>query len=298
MRETFFRLLPRLLPWLPAREQGTRLKVSTLALTLILGISPLRGLADTTNSPSRTIGVEGRVSLILPRGDYQPRPLDDRTEFILRIESIRPLATNQYRYELYYMGLEPEQFDLADYLIRPDGSRPEELSGSQVSVAAVLPEDHDGKLTRYTPARFPFIGGYRVALGTLATLWLGGIAAFIWSGRKRGTPVLPPPPVAPPSFAERLRPLVEAAALGSLTTDQQAQIERLLLGFWRDKLNLPDHRMADAITHLRAHAQAGELLRALERWLHQRAGASAAEVDALLKPYRHVSPRESQGVQP
>ena len=79
---------------------------------------------------------------------------------------------------------------------------------------------------------------------------------------------------------------MEAAAGGNLSVDGKAQLERLLMGFWREKLNLPDVRMAEALAELKAHAQAGELLRALERWLHQRTGATAAEVQALLAPYR------------
>jgi len=225
------------------------------------------------------------VTLDLPRADYRPRPLDDRTEFILRIDSVTPATSGKFRYELYYMGLEPENFDLADFLIRPDGRRPDELSGMKVQVESLLPEDHDGQLAAYTPERFPFIGGYRAALGVVAALWAGGIAAFIWSSRKRKPVLHAAPTVVAPSFAERLRPLVEAAAKGQLTTEEKAQIERLLLGFWRDKLQLPELRMAEAVVRLRNHAQAGELLRALERWLHQRTGASAAEVNSLLEPY-------------
>lgn len=296
--------IPLLIPLLisPAIRavEGLRVRLTLRAgiclAVLLCGTS--FAMAVDTNTPTRAIGIEGHISLELPRGDYRPRPLDDRTEFILRIESVTPAAGGQHRYELYYMGLEPEHFDLADYLVRPDGSRPDELAGKQVSVQALLPEDHDGQLTRYVPERFPFIGGYRAALGGIGLLWLGGIAAFISSYRRRPAPVAASPMVPQPSFAERLRPLVEAAAKGQLTTEQKALIERLLLGFWREKLNLPELRMAEAISQLRQHAQAGELLRALERWLHQRNGGSAEEVKSLLEPYRHASHQEpEQGTQ-
>jgi len=266
----------------------------TLAVGMAILLCCTGIFSALANSPTRTIGVEGRISMILSREDYQPRPLDDRTEFILRIESVTPAGTNQYRYEMYYMGLEPEHFDLADYLVLPDGSRPAELEGQQVFVQAILPEDHDGQLTQYAPQPFPFIGGYRVVLATAGVLWLGGIAAFAWSSRKRHAPAESQPVIVLPTFAERLRPLVEAAARGELTTEQKARIERLLLGFWRDRLNLPELRMAEAIARLRENAQAGALLRALERWLHQRSGASAAEINALLEPYRQAPPQEPQ----
>ena len=270
-------------------------RAAGLAVVLLAGHSISAQTKSSTNA-SRTIGIEGRVTLDLPRGDYRPRPLDDRTELILRIESVT--ATNrQQRYEFSYMGMEPGDYRLADYLVRPDGSRADELSNTLVHVQSVLPENHDGKLTAFAPGRFPFIGGYRIFLALLGALWLGGIGLFIWSYRKKRVVAAPAVVVPEPSFAERMRPLVEAAAAGKLSLDGQAQLERLFIGFWREKLNPPgDQRMADALAELKAHAQAGELLRALEHWLHERTGATAAEVNALLEPYRQApSPQKGEG---
>ena len=270
------------------REKGlsVRLRLRLESALAVLLLSSLVTFAATNSTPTRALGIEGRVSLDLPRPDYRPRPLDDRTELILRIESITPAANQRHRYDFYYMGLEPGNYSLANYLIRPDGSHPDELSNTLVQVQAVLPENHDGRLTSYTPGRFPFIGGYRVFLGVIGLLWVGGITGFVLSYRKKRVVVEPVVAVPEPTFAERIRPLVEAAAGGKLSLEGKAQLERLLMGFWREKLSLPDLRMAEALARLKAHAQAGESIRALERWLHQRTGISADEVNALLEPYR------------
>lgn len=242
-----------------------------------------------TNTASRNIGIEGSVAIELPRADYKPRPLDDRTELILRIERVTTLATDRHRYEFFYMGLEPGAYKLADFLIHPDGTRPDELGDLRIQVRAMLPEDHDGKLNSYVPRLFPFVGGYRAALIVLAVVWVGGIAAFIILSRKKrvvAAPVFAPPA---PSFAERLRPLVEEAAAGKLSIEGQANLERLIMGYWREKLNLSELRVSEALAKLKAHSEAGELLRALERWLHRPGGATREEVSALLEPYRHLS---------
>jgi len=248
---------------------------------------PARAAASSSEkAPSRTIGIEGGFSLELPRADYRPRPLDDRTEMILRIDAITP-TNGQYRYDLYYMGLEPGVYKLADYLMRPDGSRPDELAQIPLKVRSLLPEDHNGHLNPVKPNRFPFIGGYRVFLGVIGLAWAGGIAAFVISYRKKKVVAGPVAVESRPSLAEMLRPLVEAAAAGRLNLDGQAQLERLLMGYWRERLDLPvDLRMAEAISRLKEHAQAGELLRALERWLHRPGGIGVAEINALLDPYR------------
>ena len=270
-------------------KRGRQMAAGLVALLLAGSSAPALTESPTNSIPARTIGLEGRATLDLPRGDYRPRPLDDRTELILRIESVRPAANQKSRYEFYYMGMEPGRYRLADYLVRPDGSRPDELSNALVQVKAVLPEDHDGKLTAFTPERFPFLGGYRVFLALLTGLWVGGLGLFVWSYRKRRVVIAPVVAVPEPSLADRLRPLVEAAAAGNLSAEGKAQLERLFMAFWRERLNVPeDQRMAEALAQLQLHAQAGKLLRALEHWLHHRAGATADEVRALLEPYRQL----------
>jgi hypothetical protein len=264
---------------------------------LVLGVwclvfSSAAAPANPTNATnavaSRNIGIEGHISVALPKPDYQPRPLDDRTELILRIERVTALSNGQHRYEFFYMGLEPGAYTLADYLIRPDGSRPDELGDLRIQVRAMLPDDHDGKLNAYVPRLFPFIGGYRVMLILLGVVWVAGIAAFALASRKKRVLELPAAVVAPPSFAERLRPLVEEAAAGQLSVEGQAHLERLLMGYWREKLGLPEMGVAEALAKLKAHSEAGELLRALERWLHRPGGATREEVAAVLKPYAQL----------
>ena len=256
---------------------------------------PARAATNDASS-SRNIGIEGHVTVALPRKDYQPRPLDDRTELILRIESVQPAGTNgPFRCDFHYIGFEPGSYRLADFLTRPDGSRPAEVGDARIEVRALLPEDHNGQLQPFAPGRFPFIGGYRVFLGFLGVLWLGGLLAFVLVGRKKAV-VEPVAPTAPQvSLADRLRPLVEAAAEGRLSTEGRAQLERLLLAYWRERLGLPDLRMAEALQRLKQHADAGALLRALERWLHRPGGATQDEVMALLEPYRNVVAPAGEG---
>ena len=243
-------------------------------------------------APNRDIGIEGDVSFELGRADYQARPLDDRTELILRIESVKPATDGRFIYDFHYMGLEPGSYVLADYLMLPDGSRPDELADLTVQVESRLPLDHSGQLTPFQPAKFPFLGGYRIILGCLGGLWVMGIGAFIWLFRKKKVVAEAVVVIPEPSFAERLHPLVAAAAKGEISVAQQSVLERLVMGYWRHELALPDQRMAEALASLKAHPQAGALLRALERWLHQRGGGSIEEVNGLLEIYRKPTPPE------
>jgi hypothetical protein len=257
----------------------------------LLLLGPLAAAPEPEPLPTRDLGIEGEASFDLPRGDYQARPLDDRTELILRIESITPVAGGLHRYDFHYMGLEPGGYSLAEYLMRPDGSRPDELADLRVQVESRLPLDHSGQLTPYSPAKFPFLGGYRAFLIGLGVVWLIGIGLFIRSFRKKVVMAAPVVVLPEPSFAERLRPLVAAAATGEISLDQRTLLERLVMGFWREQLALPEQRVAVTLARLKEHPQAGALLRALERWLHQRGGGSLAEVNSLLEIYREPARR-------
>lgn len=245
--------------------------------------------------PARNLGINGTSTMILPRADYQVRPVDDRTELLLNIESVTPLDAGGFRYEIHYMGLESGAYSLADFLILPDGSRPEEIKDFRLQVRAELPEDHDGQLERMSAAPFPFIGGYRIFLGFLGLLWVAGIVMFIRSYRKKKVVAVETIVVPEPGFAERIRPLVESAAAGTISLEEKTLLERLLMGFWREKLNLTESRVAEAILLLKRDPVAGELLRAMERWLHRPGGSSTEEINGLLEPYHTVPENPANG---
>ncbi len=282
--------LPSLTGWKPV--------LLTKIAILILALTPLPAFA-TPAAPAatleRSIGIEGDVSVTLARGDYQPRPLDDRTPLIVRVESITPAAGGQFTYNLHYIGFEPGTYQLADYLEHPDGSLAAEIGGEKLQVRSILPPDHDGVLNAYVPQPFPWFGGYRMLLAFLAALWVAGIAAFIYFGRTRKPLSVPRVVVPPPTYAERMQPLVLAAAAGNLAASGQAELERLMTGYWREKLALPDQRMADALAHLKRHPEAGALLHALERWLHRPGGATRKEITNLLEPYHLAAPATASG---
>jgi hypothetical protein len=231
------------------------------------------------------LGVEEGSRIVLGRGDYLPRPLDDRTPLIVRLGDVSPVEGG-FAYRFHFIGFEPGEYRLADYLMHPDGSPADELAERTFRVRTILPEDHDGSLTPYLPGTVPWFGGYRGVLIALGVVWVLGWIALAWFGRRhRATEPASPPP-ALPTFAQRLRPYVEAAAEGTLDPRGQAELERLLTAYWRDRLELPERRMADELKHLRGHPEAGELILSLERWLHRPGGVPPGEIELLLAPYR------------
>ncbi|MFO0889382.1 MAG: hypothetical protein U0790_09615 [Isosphaeraceae bacterium] len=236
-----------------------------------------------------TVGMPARISgVVLPGSELEVRPLDDRRgPMVVRIAEVYRHGSAM-RYDLVFYGLEPGAYDLKDSLIRKDGSALGELPSIPVRVDPVLPpgqiEPHPLTLR---PA--PWLGGYRLVLGLVGSLWCAGLAAILLL-RRRKPEDLVAADRRPLTLADRLTPLVTAAMDGSLSPGQHAELERMLIGYWRRRLKLDHASPAQAIAAMKEDPEAGPLIRRLEDWLHRPAGSSAEAVDvaSLLEPYRSL----------
>jgi len=271
-----------------------RIGLSLAALCYVSGQSTLSSAQNShspTNTAPPTVGMEGRVEVILPEAGLTPKSPDRRAPLLLRIAYSRPHGTLTF-YDLRYVGRVPGRFDLRDYLVTTNGHPATNLPALGVSVSGVLPAQHNGWLEEQALQVPSFYGGYRTLLWVVGILWVAALFAILRSGRKRVTAGPVAPVARPASFAERIRPLVERAAAGTLTGDEKASLERLLITHWQQRLNLRDAGGGELIARLRQHSEAGALLRALEDWLHRPAGAASVNVESVLAPYRHLPAEE------
>lgn len=237
-------------------------------------------------SPSPSVGMPARLEqVVLPAPAVEVRAVDDATPLILRIVSVDPHGT-ALRYDFEYYGLEPGSYDLREFLERPDGGGVDDLPALPVTIASVLPP---GQIEPHALAatRIPILGGYRVALILIAAAWCAGLW-LLWRHRRRTRRRAQQVVAAQPTLADRLRPLVEAARAGRLTTRGRADLEMTLLAYWREALHLEDRAALEVARAVKEHREAGPLFAALEQWLHAPQPASGADVQALLQPYEKV----------
>lgn len=251
---------------------------------------PLQGTpkGDPKEAPvGRRAEIHG---LVLPGSELVVRPLDIKDPVVLRILTARPegegVPAQAFRYAIEWYGLEPGLHDLTQYLQRRDGTAVGILPPVPVRVLSALPE---GQIepSDLEPAPLPSLGGYQTEAILFGILWVAGIFAILFVGRRRrGSETMAEP--APPTLADRLRPMVDAAAAGTLGDRGKAELERLLIAFWRRRLGLTDLRPELAIQTLRQHPEAGDLLRAMEDWLHRPGPRPPVDVGRLLLPYRAI----------
>lgn len=239
--------------------------------------------ADEAAVPKQRIGQPLRITEIyIPGGEVKAKPRRDRQPpLMVRILEVKP-AKDGSRYDFEVQGLEAGKHNLADYLEAPAGvtlpAIPLEITG-ELPEGLVRPHANEaGKL--------PQLGGYRTTMIVLGSVWALGLAGILlWRKKKLSTDA--DATAAGPTLAERLRPLVGAAAKGELSTDERARLERLVIGHWREKRNdiaaLPP---AEALTKLRHDPEAAPLVLALERWLHAPSSDTPkSDIETLLAPY-------------
>lgn len=242
--------------------------------------------AQSRDERSAAVGMRARIEQIVLHGsELQVAPSGHGAPLVLRILAVWPHGEH-FRYDLEWSGLEPGAHDLAKYLVRKNGSSLDGLVPIPVTVTSVLKKGHvePSDLGPVAPER---LDGYRTLQIVVVVLWVTGLLLILLVGRRRQTPVAVE--VGRPTLADRLRPLVEAVAAGRADDATKAELERVLVAFWRARLDLRSVKAGPAIVAIREHPEAGALLRQLEAWLHMPVPPASLDLQALLAPYRSVA---------
>ena len=236
--------------------------------------------ADPAGAAPPTVGIEGRLTVLAPTGALDVLPLSRTNRLLARIVATQPVPGPSNRYDIRYIGLTAGPHDLHDVL------RGMAVVGTDraliVPVAGLLPTNHNGALA-YERAPAPDLHvGYRWLMRGLWLAWLCALVPLLALGRPQRAAEPTAPVVTPPTTAELLAPLVARAAAGTLSTEDKARLEHLLMELWSARMPPADVRPETLRNRVRADADAGQLLAALEQWLYAPPGRYAGAVGTLL----------------
>ena len=254
--------------------------LALFAVTVLTSIQANSPASDGWRSP---VGVTANIAeLVIPGPRLYAKPIALESPLVLRLVNVFAHG-EQWRYNLEWYGLEPGEHNLLEWLETESGE-PAQGSPLLVTVITQLPPGiiQPNPLST-VPAKS--VGGY------VKLLWLGGIAWFVIlllllrGGRKKRAPEAEQLP-HPITLADRLRPLTEMAIRGELNDHQKAELEMALLQFWQQKLGLEHEPPGQALQQIRRHPEAGQLILALEGWLHRPAPQNVENLEELLEPYR------------
>lgn len=245
-----------------------------------------------------SVGMRVRIEeLSIPGTDLRAKPVVDpgKADVIVRVINVFNHGSGR-RYNIEVTPQIEGDIDLRDHLERADGSSMEDVPELRIAVDTVAPEDQ--LLPNDLEVPHPDgVGGYRELMIVGGLLWVLGLMALMFAGRSKKAAQLVGERAAPATLADRMRPLVERAGRGDLSSGERAELERLVLAHWRGTRDLDGVPVADAVTTLRADDEAGPLLIKLEEWFHrpETDELSESEVRELLAPYQNVPARQMVG---
>ena len=132
-------------------------------------------LEKLKNGPP-SVGIEGELEVVLPFPftDLEVAPWSSTNLIELRIEKTEP-QDGGFVYDFRYIGYEPGEHDLRDYLRSKDGKGADVVLPDllKVKVISFLPENHDGSLIPTPLSEIPYLGGYWRKMTGVVMIWVG-----------------------------------------------------------------------------------------------------------------------------
>lgn len=250
--------------------------------------------ASSREIPQVERGLSGTFRFQYAGGNLKPkaqREVDPRL-----IVRLRKTAPNPNEYEAKFIGSVAGEYDLRDFIEREDGKPLADLYPLKVNIESKLPVDRSSDLFSGSDFKADFRGGYQFIVGIGVFCWVAIPAVVLmrrYMNRKpQAVAVVESPP---PTFAEQIRPLLEAAASGAITVPEQARLELLVYHYWKKRIASANADLVEVMPAIRVHAVAGPLVSAIERWLHDpKSALSDGKLDGqaraeliveLLRPY-------------
>lgn len=262
-----------------------RLVLSMMVLLLATLLPPC-AIAQEETFPTVDRGIESSINV-----RYGPmlRERGDATRATpVRVRVSRTNEPGVQR--VSYIGIVAGTFDLRDYLAREDGRAMTDLPAMPVRVVSHLPQTHgldlfEGNQWQAAGSGWNWRSNYRVLMLTGLMLWLAvPVVVFAHWLIRRPRPEPPPAPVAPPpTLGEQLAAAIHGAGDRTMTIDERAELELLLIRYLSDELGLamvPQREYAATLESLRHDPRTAPALRAVEQWLHAGGDAHAREASA------------------
>ncbi len=219
----------------------------------------------------------------------EPIPRKNReASLVVRVLSSSP-NDKGHKYTLEVYGLDPGNHKISEYLRRTSGEPIPVLLEDTLNVSVINSLDAIPEPTNLQHTPPEKIGGYRLLMTSLGTVWIAVLFVFIFYKKKQQAPK---PEPTPPTLHDKLTKLVKSAAQGELSDENRATLERLIIGHWQKELpEINELPAPQALTKLREHPNASPLLLKLEQWLHApKKSISQEEIAPLLQPFKRTKP--------
>lgn len=210
------------------------------------------------------IGMIEKIKIELPGEKLEAVPVNERAPAILRIDRVEKTERG-YRYEFDFVGLEPGDHNVMDYLQTVTGEKPK-CDPYIVKVDRKLPETFRGEITVVPQrSRLPF-AWYKLTSMILVMLWVICLPLLIFVGRKKVEEEVEPEPELP-SLRERLQELLTEIR-GKEGKEAWQRLEAMLIQYLIDTRKVTASKAYEQLLALKKDELAGPVIAEIERCLH------------------------------
>lgn len=261
-----------------------RLPVLWILLTWTLISGKVCWAQDTNEDLNPPVGFPAVLEEInLPGTLLRSKNIETRDQaLVVRITDSFATADG-FRYNFQYHGLEPGKYDVVEYLERVDGSDMGSLPKVMVEIVPILPPGQIEPNKLIYQSSF-FRDYYLPILVAGGAIWLTGLWLILFWGRGKFRRVDPTRHQV--TVAQRIRPLVEKAVNGELSSAERGELERTMVAFWQRKLRMQSTPPAEMMAKLRSNPESQGLFLQLENWLHRPDPQGEIDIAALMTPYQ------------
>ena len=246
-------------------------------LILIISlIFTLTSFADKGN-----VGMVKRLKVTLDGELLMAAKVDDKADAMVRIISTEKTA-NGFIYDLEFMGLEPGEYNLINYLRKASNGEKADLDEVKVEVGTELnAETWKGELLDFQKTVDTLTPWYKKLNYLFLAFWVVILMVIIFYGRKKKEED-EVEVVQEKSLNEKICDLLGSLE-GNSTKELWQRIEGLIFQHWYERKNLEGLPMHEAIVKLKADSEAGPFILKLEKGLHSKDYRNEQEVSAMIK---------------
>lgn len=230
------------------------------------------------------IGMVHTLRVNIPGDRLQALPADERSPAVLRVEPVGETAEG-YVYEIDFVGLEPGEYDVTQYLRTITGSPPA-AEPVRVAVERKLPADFRGEiLTQTRRVGFP-PAWYTPTAVVVCIVWVACLPLMLLVGRKDNAVSCEAVPVVP-SIRERLSSLLDEIG-DDEGKEAWQQLEATLIHYLADARHVSAAKAFDRLLALKKDEVAGPAIREFELCLHAPGGRGRESLDRALRECARV----------
>jgi hypothetical protein len=257
-----------------------------IAVLLVAGVAVwwLNRAHETGAIPEVPLGVEHAVTITYSGAELMVQPYRFGVPVNLRIAKVTE-ANGVRTYDIRYMLNTGGEFDITEYLATKDGSALTDLPQFNVMGLEHLSQNMDQRIEQVEAMGIDIWHYYYQCMGAVVGLWIIWLLLLIFWGREKPEVVEDAAPVE--TFYDVLGAFLRQIESKSIDDKGKAQLEMLLINWWRDQLGYADLEMHEAMRRIGSDSASAAAFNKIQQWLHN--PKNSVSVDELLESLRPLS---------